>query len=88
MNKVHAKRSRIYIMILALVLVLVSGKTPVFAETVNDFAGLKAAVERGDKTIRIDGNITVTETLVIDNKVSITGGDPHRREFNQRRRSQ
>ncbi|MFR9296388.1 MAG: S-layer homology domain-containing protein [Aedoeadaptatus pacaensis] len=31
-------------------------------------------MERGDKTITINGNITVTETLVIDKNVKISGG--------------
>ena len=58
MNKVHAKRSRIYMMILALVLVLVSGKTPVFAATVNNFAGLKVAVEReGTRPLRLTATL-------------------------------
>lgn len=72
MKKVHAKRSWIFFMVLALVLVL--GKTPVFAANVSDFAGLKAAVNRGDSSITITGDITVTETLEIKNNVSISGG--------------
>lgn len=72
MKKMHAKRSWIFFMILALVLVL--GKTPVFAASVSDFDGLKNAVENGDSSITITGNITVTETLEIKNNVTITGG--------------
>ena len=72
MKKMHAKRSWIFFMVLALVLVL--GKTPVFAATeVSDFTGLKAAVERGDSSITITGDITVTETLEIKNNVTISG---------------
>ena len=74
MKKMHAKRSWIFFMVLALVLVL--GKTPVFAATeVSDFTGLKAAVERGENSITITGNITVTETLEIKKDVTISG-DP------------
>ena len=73
MNKVHAKRSRIYIMILALVLVLVSGKTPVFAETdVGSFSELKTAVTNGGE-IKLTKDIVVTETLVVDKDVKILG---------------
>ena len=72
MKKMHAKRSWIFFMILALVLVL--GKTPVFAASVSDFDGLKNAVENGDSSITITGNITVTETLEIKNNVTISGG--------------
>lgn len=76
MKKVHAKRSWIFFMVLALVLVL--GKTPVFAATeVSDFAGLKAAVENGGE-ITLKQNITVTETLEIKNNVTISG-DPKNR---------
>ena len=74
MNKVHAKRSRIYMMILALVLVLVSGKTPVFAATeVGSFDELKTEVAKGGE-IKLTKDITVTETLVINNNVKISGG--------------
>ena len=74
MNKVHAKRSRIYMMILALVLVLVSGKTPVFAATdVGNFSQLEAEVAKGGE-INLTQDITVTETLVIDKNVKISGG--------------
>lgn len=77
MKKVHAKRSGIFFVVLALVLVL--GKTPVFAETeVSDFAGLKTAVNRGDSSITITGNIIVTETLEIKKDVTISG-DPKNR---------
>ncbi|MBS6524843.1 hypothetical protein AAA081_07680 [Aedoeadaptatus acetigenes] len=77
MKKVHAKRSWIFFVVLALVLVL--GKTPVFAATeVSDFAGLKAAVNRGDSSITITGNIIVTETLEIKKDVTISG-DPKNR---------
>ena len=76
MNKVHAKRSRIFMMILALVLVLVlvSGKTPVFAATVNvsNFDELKTAVTNGDE-IKLTKDITVTDTLVISEDVKISG---------------
>ncbi len=73
MKKVHAKRSWIFFMVLALVLVL--GKTPVFAATeVSDFTGLKNAVENGGE-ITLKQNITVTETLEIKNNVTISG-DP------------
>ena len=72
MKKMHAKRSWIFFMVLALVLVL--GKTPVFAASVSDFDGLKNAVENGDSSITITGNITVTETLEIKNNVTISGG--------------
>lgn len=72
MKKMHAKRSWIFFVILALVLVL--GKTPVFAASVSDFDGLKNAVENGDSSITITGNITVTETLEIKNNVTISGG--------------
>ena len=73
MKKMHAKRSWIFLMVLALVLVL--GKTPVFAATeVSDFAGLKNAVENGGE-ITLKQNITVTETLEIKNNVTISG-DP------------
>lgn len=68
----HAKRSWIFFMVLALVLVL--GKTPVFAATVNDFAGLKQAITDGETSITINGDITVTETLEIKNNVTISGG--------------
>ena len=73
MKKMHAKRSWIFFMVLALVLVL--GKTPVFAATeVSDFTGLKNAVENGGE-ITLKQNITVTETLEIKNNVTISG-DP------------
>ena len=74
MNKVHAKRSRIYMMILALVLVLVSGKTPVFAETVevDNFTDLKAEVAKGGE-IKLTKDIVVTETLMVDKDVKILG---------------
>lgn len=71
MKKMHAKRSWIFFMILALVLVL--GKTPVFAASVSDFNELKAAVAAGGD-IQLKNNITVTETLEIKNNVTITGG--------------
>lgn len=78
MNKhAHPRRSRIYIMILALILVLVSGKTPVFAETVNvgSFDELQRAITDGktDITINLTQDIDVTETLVIDKDVKISG---------------
>ena len=74
MKKMHAKRSWIFFMVLALVLVL--GKTPVFAATeVSDFTRLKNAVETGDSSITITGDITVTETLEIKKDVTISG-DP------------
>lgn len=76
MKKVHAKRSWIFFVVLALVLVL--GKTPVFAASVSDFAGLKAAANRGDSSITITGNIIVTETLEIKKDVTISG-DPKNR---------
>ncbi|WP_068456258.1 SHIRT domain-containing protein [Aedoeadaptatus pacaensis] len=75
MNKhAHPRRSRIYMMILALVLVLVSGKTPVFAATdVGSFDELKTAVEAGDE-IKLTKDIVVTETLEIKDKdVKISG---------------
>ena len=71
MKKRHAKRSWIFFMVLALVLVL--GKTPVFAASVSDFNELKAAVAAGGD-IQLKNNITVTETLEIKNNVTITGG--------------
>lgn len=76
MKKVYAKRSWIFFVVLALVLVLV--KTPVFAASVSDFAGLKAAANRGDSSITITGNIIVTETLEIKKDVTISG-DPKNR---------
>lgn len=76
MKKLHAKRGWIFFVVLALVLVL--GKTPVFAASVSDFAGLKAAANRGDSSITITGNIIVTETLEIEKNVTISG-DPKNR---------
>ena len=76
MKKMHAKRSWIFFMVLALVLVL--GKTPVFAESVRDFAELKKAVEKGENSITITGNITVTETLEIKKDVVISGNPKNR----------
>ena len=77
MNKVHAKRSRIYMMILALVLVLVSGKTPVFAATdVGSFDELKTAVANGGE-IKLTKDITVTETLEIKDKDVKISGEGH-----------
>lgn len=76
MKKLHAKRGWIFFVVLALVLVL--GKTPVFAVTeVSDFAGLKAAVENGGE-ITLKQNITATETLEIEKNVTISG-DPKNR---------
>ena len=70
MKKMHAKRSWIFFMVLALVLVL--GKTPVFAASVSNFNELKDAVAVGGE-INLTKDITVTETLEIDNTVSISG---------------
>lgn len=75
MKKVHAKRSWIFFMVLALVLVL--GKPPVFAASVSNFNELKDAVAAGGD-IQLKNNITVTETLEIKKDVVISG-DPKNR---------
>ena len=68
------KQNLVVLLALVLALGLVLGKTPAFAAPVSDFAGLKAAVDGSDSSITITGDITVTETLVIDKVVKISGG--------------
>lgn len=48
----------------------------VFAATeVSDFDGLKNAIETGtDNEINVQGTINVTETLIVNRDVTITGG--------------
>ena len=60
-------------LVLALGLGLVLGKTPAFAANVSNFNELKTAVETGGD-IQLTNDITVTETLVIKNDVTISGG--------------
>lgn len=74
--KKKMKTGKIIFMALIFMMTIIIGNENVFAANhpVNDFAGLKTAITQtvdGD-TITVDGNISLTETLVIENKKNIT----------------
>lgn len=74
MSKIRRRKGLVF---LALVLALVWGAIPVFAEakTVNNFAELKTAVENPNVTeITINGEIEATKTLEIRRNIKISGG--------------
>ena len=73
--KTISRAGKIFFASLIFIMAIFIGNENVFAATtVNDFNGLKQAIENGTDEIIVQGTINVTKTLTISRDVKISGG--------------
>ena len=74
MRKKISISKTIFMLLIFMMTILIGNENVFAATTVTDFEGLKSAVEGTETKIVVNGTITVTETLVINKDVKISGG--------------
>ena len=75
MKKSIGSSKKLFVLLILFLGIFLKTENVFAATTVTDFDGLKNAIETGtDNEINVQGTINVTETLIVNRDVTITGG--------------
>ena len=74
MKKSIGNSKKLFVLLILFLAIFLKTENVFAATTVTDFDGLKNAIETGTDDINVQGTINVTETLIVNRDVTITGG--------------